>query len=397
MTTIDEIVAMDIDSHEMTPLHLWGTTFGPNFGTFGDMILPTMARFGSSANNFDRPGLTDDLPITPEVVWHDRGPGAPGAFDIARRLEVLQAMGTARQLVFPSGAVAAYGALLGPEYRQAYFPNRPFEEYEPILQGLLEEYNDWVVRQTARQSDRIRFVALLDAPTPADVIDKAETLADKGIRAFHIPCGVPLGNVSPADRALDGLWKLAEGRRISIVTHVGSHPGFTASAIWNKAPEFSPLKVESTEFGLEPYSMSVVHFPAASLISALVMGGVFERFPELRFGAIEFGGYWLGNLAETLDLWAANIFRKRMESVLSMRPSEYLARNVRVTPFSFEDIAMYFQRFPSLATCFAYASDYPHVEGGINQKQVCLDKIAPLGSDIVGKFFVENGSLLLPE
>src|SRR5258708_19280735 len=35
-------------------------------------------------------------------------------------------------------------------------------------------------------------------------------------------------------------------------------------------------------------------------ISMLVLGGVFERFPSLRFGAIEVGGGWLGPLAERL-------------------------------------------------------------------------------------------------
>jgi hypothetical protein len=59
---------------------------------------------------------------------------------------------------------------------------------------------------------------------------------------------------------------------------------------------------------------------------------VFERHPTLRFGAIELGSHWLGPLADNLDMWIERVFARRTKDILSLKPSEYLARNVRVTP-----------------------------------------------------------------
>jgi predicted TIM-barrel fold metal-dependent hydrolase len=395
-TTTKQLIDVDIDAHEMTPLHKWEETFGEQSGRFADIIEPAMSRFGASDNNFYRPGLTDTAPITEEAVWHQRGPSAPGAFDLSRRVAVMDTMKTRRQLVFPSGAITAYGAFLGGELRDTFLANVDYDLYAPVVLGLIDEYNQWVARQTKEHGDRIRLVALLHADSPASLIEKAEALIQQGVRAIHLASGVAPGGVSPADHGLDPLWRLATESRITVVTHVAGQTGFVASGAWRQAPEFAPGKVESTEVGFEPFSMSTVHMAVTNFLTAMVLGGVFERFPDLRFGVIEFGGYWLGHLAETLDLWGGRVFRKRVAQVLSMKPSEYLSRNVRVNPFYFEDVASYFERFPHLSNSYCYASDYPHVEGGIEQKKGFYDQVAPLGADIVEKYFVTNGSWLLP-
>jgi predicted TIM-barrel fold metal-dependent hydrolase len=392
----DEITDVDIDSHEMAPLHMWGPMFGENSGRFAKILEPTMSRFGASANNFDRPGLTDTAPITPETVWHERGPGAPGAFDFNRRFDVLDTMGTRRQLVFPSGAITAYGALLGGELRQTFLSGVAYDDYAPVIRGFVDEYNAWAARETAARGDRLRFVALLNGETPGELIATAETLLAQGVLALHLPSGIPPGGVSPADHALYPLWRLVSDANVPIVTHVAGQTGFLASSEWNHAPEFAPGKVESTEVGFEPLSMSVVHTAPVNYLSAMILGGVFERFPALRFGVLEFGAYWVGHLAETLDVWGTRVFRKRVSSVLSGKPSEYLNRNVRISPFPFEDTRSYFERYPDLSDCFAYCSDYPHVEGGISQKQAFFDQLRPLGDDILRKFFTDNGQLLVP-
>ncbi|GAA4548730.1 amidohydrolase family protein [Pseudonocardia xishanensis] len=396
LTSPNDIIDVDIDSHEMAPLHMWGPMFGEHSDRFAKILEPAMSRFGASANNFDRPGLTDTAPITAETVWNERGPGAPGAFDFDRRLAVLDAMGTETQLVFPSGAMTAFGALLGGELRQTFLSGLEYDDYAPIIEGLIDEYNAWAARETTARGNRLRFVALLHGANPAEMITNTEALLAQGIRALHLPSGIPPAGVSPADHALHPLWRMIADADAAVVTHVAGQTGFLASAAWNQAPEFAPGKVESTEVGFEPLSMSVVHAAAVNYLSAMILGGVFERFPTLRFGVLEFGAYWVGHLAETLDVWGTRVFRKRVSGVLSAKPSEYLARNVRVSPFPFEDTRSYFERHPAVADCFAYCSDYPHVEGGISQKQVFFDQLQPLGDDVLRRFFSENGRLLTP-
>ena len=110
------------------------------------------------------------------------------------------------------------------------------------------------------------------------------------------------------------------------MAHVGSDLGFLSSSEWSNAPAFKPHKL-ALEVGLEPYSYSTLHLAIEHFLTVMVMGGVFERHPTLRFGAIELGAHWLGPLADSLDMWATKVFARRMQSTISMQPSEYLARD----------------------------------------------------------------------
>jgi len=188
-----------------------------------------------------------------------------------------------------------------------------------------------------------------------------------------------------------------ESSDVTFTTHVGNEQGLFASTVWNKAPAFKLGKVQSHELGLEPYSFATVHYPSSNYLTVMTLGGVLERFPRLRVGVIEQGSSWLGPLAESLDMWARDMYSVRLAPFISMLPSEYFARNVRVTPFNeFEPVERDLARWPALQDCYCYSTDYPHVEGGQRSKQLLYDKIAPLGDDIVEKFFVTNGELLLP-
>jgi predicted TIM-barrel fold metal-dependent hydrolase len=78
-----------------------------------------------------------------------------------------------------------------------------------------------------------------------------------------------------------------------------------------------------------------------------------------------------------------------------MPPSGYLARNVRVCPFSFEPVETYIERY-GFEDVYCYSSDYPHTEGGVNQLSVFAEKLMPLGDSVMEKFFVTNAQLLMP-
>jgi predicted TIM-barrel fold metal-dependent hydrolase len=213
-----------------------------------------------------------------------------------------------------------------------------------------------------------------------------------------MPSAAPPAGLSPADHDLDPFWSLMEERKVAVTLHIGTDNGFRATDQWAKAlPEFEPVKLDSAEITFDPYTASTVHMVPANYLTAMVMGGVFERHPELRFGAIELGSSWLGPLAEHLDVWAAGPFRKRMATILSMAPSEYIARNVRVTPFYFEPIDLYLERYTGLRDCYCYSTDYPHQEGGPEAKARSYEKVAPLGHDMVRKYFITNGKWLMPD
>jgi uncharacterized protein len=123
------------------------------------------------------------------------------------------------------------------------------------------------------------------------------------------------------------------------------------------------------------------------------MGGVFERFPRLRFGIIEFGAAWLGPLCERLDRHA-NLLQK-VGVTYPMLPSEYVRRNVRVTPQWAEPVDVLVDRY-GLGESYVFNTDYPHVEGGRHPVESFRDMTTRVGPTYTRAFFVENGELLFP-
>jgi hypothetical protein len=68
---------------------------------------------------------------------------------------------------------------------------------------------------------------------------------------------------------------------------------------------------------------------------------------------------------------------------------------VRVTPFWWEPIDKYIERF-GLEDVYAYGSDYPHFEGGVDPANTYAKALERLGPTVAEKFFVTNAELLMP-
>ena len=207
----------------------------------------------------------------------------------------------------------------------------------------------------------------------------------------------PLAGLSPADDDLDPFYELIARNDVALLLHVGGDGGFLATEQWGHAPFFDGYR-QGLEISLSPYWTSSFHLAAQNYLATMVTGGVFERHPALRFGAIELTGHWIGPLARMLDMWWTNgmvTVRDKKDKHLPERPSEYIKRNVRVSVFDFEPVDEYFSMY-GLDDVYCFATDFPHVEGGTDPMGKLATKLQRLGDEIMEKFFVRNGELLLP-
>ncbi|GAA1857521.1 hypothetical protein GCM10009836_42160 [Pseudonocardia ailaonensis] len=390
--------AVDADTHEMVPFHLWAQEFG-------ESVAETMAPFAASprftdngVNSIVRPDIVaDDVPMTSEVVWTMKGAGAPAAIDMGRRTELMDLMGVDRALMFPSFGLIGMRLAASPELAgPAFALDITAADARRIGVEVMEAANDWAARVTGETGGRrLRPVAVMLLESADRMTAQLARLIEQGIRAIWIPAASPPADTSPADPALDAFWRMAADADVAVTLHVGSDFSFAASTRWSaNVPAFATPKA-SVEFPVGPYTGATVNFASENYLAAMVLGGVFERVPNLRFGVIEIGAGWFGPLAERLDMWAGEL-HKALRGVLSMRPSEYLARNVRVTPLNFEPIDRYFERYPDLADCYCFSTDYPHLEGGAAIKAQNLATLGPLGADVAEKYFVRNGEWLCP-
>lgn len=385
---------MDLDSHEMIPTTRYAQTFGSSAGRlleeFADFWKDAAERYKDDPNNL-AVEIDDILSVSPDLVWETKGPSAPGAIDMNRRPEVMDAMGIRRQLIFPGFGLFAFCQAHGGGY--AAMPVASPEQMQ-IAQTAVDAYNAWAGKYTSLYPDRLRIVGLLASGvpglTPAGLVEKTKTLIGLGVKAVMMSSGLPPAGVSPADLALDPFYDLLARSNVALVVHPPAGAGFRSGEIWARA-----------RVGTFPLAAGAQR-AEENLLAAMTMGGVFERHPTLRFGAIESGGSWIGPLADRLDaaLDSLQALSPRpianFQTGLTMKPSEYLARNVRVSVLHDEPVENWLVRYPQLQDVYCYSSDYPHGEGRAHSLEKFYDRIAPLGDEVVTKFFVTNPQWLLP-
>ncbi|MFD6453133.1 amidohydrolase family protein [Nocardia sp. NPDC056541] len=354
-----------------------------------------------SPTNMHQPNVAGDtVPIDSKAVWEIKGPTAPSAIDLGRRVEVLDVMGVDRQLVFPTTAIGAMmvGGMddLGFELRwggdESVFEGMSRPDF---AKSFLRAYNDWVIDNAVLADGRIRLVGIVPtSPDVSEMIDTAKRLVDAGVRAVYLQADEPPGGVSPAHSALDPLWGLFEAANVAVTLHIGTEFAFLDPR-WTVAETFQDLFQSPEIPNANIQLFSTVHTAIDNYLSALVLGGVFERFPRLRVGLLEVGAYWVGPAARRMDMYIG-VFPGAAAAKFPLKPSEYIARNVRVSPFNFEPVDRYFQDDPNLADVYCYSTDYPHVEGTKDSMSKMLAKVEPLGEEITTKFFRSNAEWLLP-
>ena len=341
----------------------------------------------------------DTTRIDDESVWKTKFAHAPGAFDLTRRLEVMDFTGVRRQMLFP-GSVGLYAVSF-------YFRADEYPDMLKSIQGdrkgyalrLMAAYNDFCIR-VARRSNRLRPVGIALAPNVEDLYSEVRRLVDNGVRAVWMPSAALPGGVSPAHLSLDRVWALLADSNTAVMAHLGADVDFLATTAWRKAPAFQGWKA-GEEFQMDPWTLSTLHLPVQNFLATMVLGGVFERHPTLRFGACEVLGQWVGPLAQNLDFWNAHSRKFSLGSMegalpIAMPPSDYIRRNVRVSLFDIEPVDVYIEQF-EMPEIYCYSSDYPHPEGGKDPMGDISSKLVRHGADIVHRVFVENAKWILPD
>lgn len=318
-------------------------------------------------------------------TWSVKGISALGACDPVDRVAALDTMGIHRQLLFPNTVL-----------RELRLPT-------PAALESCRRYNDYVIDWTRRADDRARAVCQINMCDRDWAVGELQRVIGKGARGVLLPCAEPPGGTSPAAPVWDDFWRLLEESDTPAFIHIGA--GGLASAEPDD-PMFPPRKWADAsalravfadrpggeeQFG--PFFIVVAHLAAEVYLTCLLMGGVFERFPGLRFGAIEFGASWLGPLCERLDRHAALLHKVGVE--YPRMPSEYVRRNVRVTPQWTEAVDVLVERY-GIRESYVFSTDYPHVEGGRHPVQSFASMTAQVGATYTREFFVDNGRLLFP-
>jgi predicted TIM-barrel fold metal-dependent hydrolase len=269
-------------------------------------------------------------------------------WDSARRTTDLEAEGVVGEVIFPNTVPPFFptGAPVAPP------PTA--EEYELRLAGI-RAHNRWLVDFCAEQPDRRAGVGQIFINDIDDAVADVRWIAEHGLRGGALLPAVPVDrkDMEPLHSAYyEPLWQVCAELDVVVNHHAGG-----GSPDYGRHPASGVLWIAETQF-----------FSRRALTS-LLLSGVFERHPTLRFVMTEQGSGWLVPHLEMLDSFHAQMRGGRIgelgfpaEVVLPLKPSEYVERNVWLG-FSFPAPSEVAAR-KSLGTHkLMWGNDYPHHEG----------------------------------
>jgi predicted TIM-barrel fold metal-dependent hydrolase len=315
-----------------------------------------------------------DQEVTAEVLSGPKGWKAPGALDAAVRTRVLDALGISAQLVFPTFSLSQF---------------TPTDDLE-LLYGGARALNRAMVDFCDRDPrlNAVGFLPLRDPALAAEVLDEALV---EGVAAVWVPSDAP-GDFSPTHVDVEPVWARLAEAGVPFVLHVGGGK-LLPKAFHNNG---RPLPKDWLGGGenLRAKDFPVLHHSPERFLACLALDGVFERHPRLRGGAIELGASWVPGLLRNVDHAHRSFSRSEPDlKSLPMLPSEYLQRQVRFTPFSFEDTSWLIEQCgPGL---FMFSTDYPHPEGGRRPFERFGQELEAFDDDTKERFFWRNGAQLL--
>lgn len=295
---------------------------------------------------------------------------ALGSFLKADRPRALDQLGFASQLVFTTWCLNNFGL------------EKP--EEAPLGYATATAHNHMMADfcATDRRFLGTAYVPLFDVER---AISTAREAIAMGAKALLIPSR-PQGR-SASHVGYDPIWAMAQEAGLPILFHVGDETKLDNQYLVNGLPRVKDFHGGEENFTSVSY-MAIPHAVELTL-AAMIIDGVLDRFPKLKIGVIELGASWLPGWMRNLD-GAAGAFARNEERLqkLSLKPSEFVQRQIRVTPYPHEDIGWLIQNAGE--EIFLFSSDYPHVEGGRNPLKRFNDSLAKSSTRAVDRFYCEN-------
>jgi predicted TIM-barrel fold metal-dependent hydrolase len=270
-------------------------------------------------------------------------------WDDERRNGDLEAQGIVGEVVFPNTVPPFF-----PSFILFARPPKP-DEYEHRLAGI-RAHNRWMADWCARFPERRAGIGQIFLNDVDDAVADVRWCHEHGLRGGILISAVPpdCKDVKPLyDPCYEPIWAVCEELGMPVNSHGGTG-----------MPDYGRYPAAALLFIME------VPFYSQRPFVQLLVSGVFERHPNLKFVMTEMGCAWLPPMLDRLDKVLEQIrttgrtgeMRYSEEHVLPQSASHYFRQNcwMGVSQPGPDDAAA---RFAIGLDRFMWGSDYPHDEG----------------------------------
>jgi predicted TIM-barrel fold metal-dependent hydrolase len=366
----EKVLIVSADGHVGPPLSHYVPYFEPSMREEAAALLadeeavflqgrPADASMGS---------LPDAAELTLEQEWEMDSPLRYGAWNAEMRLGQLDRQGVVAEVLVPGHQFATLPLFS--------VMNRPYSA--ELRDAGYKAYHRWLA-DFCSQSDG-RLLGMGDPGPCLDMDDAVQELHWTKAQGFAC-VGVPGIIEDPAlpplsDSHYDPFWKACADDDMALLIHAGwgfpqgrfqdflakflvTHHGakVAADVIATRAqldPEAAAAL--SKEYNESPASPLRLDYGPRRLLWQLMLAGVFDRYPTLRFVLTEVRSDWIPATLHALDGWYEEAGRP-----LKRRPSEYWASHCYATPSSIHKAEVENRHAVGVGNLM-FGMDYPHPE-----------------------------------
>ncbi|MGE0880460.1 MAG: amidohydrolase family protein [Acidimicrobiia bacterium] len=350
---------IDADSHVCEPPDTWTSRMSKKWGDLipqvkyveetgldawcvGDQVVNSLAFtvFYQEAHDSTPHRRPDDFPAMPASVSEVH----PSSWDPTERVKVLDQFGISAAVLYPNLG------LTNPD-RYRTIPGATIE----FQMDVIAAFNDFVLSWAQREPGRFIPLAVVPYWDVESAVKEVERCAELGHKGY-VMSGTPQFHECPqlADRHWDPLWDAidATGRPI----------GFHAGTTMNPKEYYTDPKARTIGGNKVSAVVDVVKsfLDNVNCCSTLLMSGVLNRYPDLKFSVVETGSGWVPYVLESLDVHYKRYrpWEDRPELSSDILPSELFRRQVFTNTW-YENV-----RPDDLALLpidnILFETDYPH-------------------------------------
>lgn len=382
---------IDIDTHFTEPADLW-TSRAP--AKYRDRVLHTKI-----ADGVERWYLGDSMVanIGPGIIANDEekkfgtislptlADMSAAQSDPAARLRVMDQMGISAALMYPN--VVGFGA--------ARLMNMSKDADLRLFH--IQAYNDSVAELQKEGKGRLYPQAVLpmwdmDA-TLAELTRVREKLGLTGVALSDAP--QLFGQPSYADPVWDRFFRTCEDLRLPINFHVGAGESDNRLGFWGRTEGFLEGGVTTFDPFLICYVSTQLFLSNVKDILNLLLTGVLDKFPNLKFVSVESGVGYIPFLIRAVEWTIEELLPKSDRAKFKRRPSEMFKEQIYAS-FWFEDakaVETYVEAFGSDNLLFE--TDFPHPQCLFPGVQAKIDEtLGRLDPAVKRKILFENAAKL---
>jgi predicted TIM-barrel fold metal-dependent hydrolase len=270
-----------------------------------------------------------------------------GNWKPSARLKEMEAEGVCAEVVFPDFGL-------------------PFELYPPTVSVVLNHqpapvneieagfraYNRWLADFCSEAPERFAGMALVGWSDPkAAVVEitQAKKLGLKGVVLPKFSREVPL-----FDERFDIVWQALADLEMVVNVHIAISSTSDMPVLVGKPPHPSSVP---------RLMIPELYFYAQNVLSHLIWGGIFEKYPTLQVVITELGSGWIPGALRDMDYTYKGSYAKSdLRGYLKCPPSEYFARQCYIGASTFSKAEIEMRDILGIDKVM-FGMDYPHHEG----------------------------------